>query len=68
MVHVNDDKCIGCGECVDICPNGALEMKDGLSTWAHPDLCEECGLCETVCPQEAITMNGEHNGAARREG
>ena len=28
-VNVDVDKCIGCGECVDVCPVEVYEIKDG---------------------------------------
>ncbi len=54
---VDESKCIGCGRCIDICPNNVLELIDGVSQVKHPEKCEECGLCEAVCIQGAIRLN-----------
>jgi len=46
--------CTRCGECVTICPQGALEMAEDGPEVAYPDLCGGCALCEELCPEEAI--------------
>ncbi len=51
---VDEDKCDGCGECVDECPVGAIELNDVAHVDA--DICTECGTCVEVCPNEAITI------------
>jgi Fe-S-cluster-containing hydrogenase component 2 len=53
MVYVSESLCTGCGECVDVCPSGALRLVDGL---AHidQDLCRMCDACLTACPHGAL--------------
>ena len=29
IIHIDEDKCIGCGLCVDACHEGAIAMVDG---------------------------------------
>ena len=48
-VTVDVDKCVGCGECVDICPVGVYEMKDGKSIAVNADECVGCESCIEVC-------------------
>ena len=51
-------KCLGCGQCVEICPNNALTLNsDGIIT--NTDLCKMCGKCADVCPTKAIEMTGK---------
>ena len=38
-VTVDADKCVGCGECVDVCPVEVYEMTDGKSSPAHAEEC-----------------------------
>jgi len=52
---VDPEKCTGCETCVEACPLGAIEMKDGLAV-VNPETCGDCGACIDVCPVEAISL------------
>ncbi len=50
-------KCIGCGECVRLCPQQACRpTEQGIVT--DPGLCTLCGTCAEVCPTKATEMSG----------
>lgn len=54
-------KCIGCGECVRICPVRACRMtSEGIVT--DPALCTACGQCADICPTRATEMSGRWYG------
>lgn len=55
-VTVDEDKCVGCGECVDVCPVGVYEMKDNKSDPVNSDECVDCGSCVEVCEGDCITV------------
>ena len=55
-VTVDADKCIGCGECVDICPVEMYEITDGKSNPVKPEECLGCESCVEVCESHAITV------------
>ena len=55
-VNVDVDKCIGCGECVDVCPVSVYEMEGGKSVVVSPDECIGCESCVEICPEGAITV------------
>ncbi|MEM1515396.1 MAG: 4Fe-4S dicluster domain-containing protein [Candidatus Bathyarchaeia archaeon] len=55
-IDVNLEKCTGCGTCVDVCPVGVYELKEGKSVPVKVDECLVCRACETQCPSGAITI------------
>ena len=56
---VDEDKCLGCGGCMENCPIGALELDDkgGYDKKAkvYTENCTACHTCEHYCPVKAIT-------------
>jgi NAD-dependent dihydropyrimidine dehydrogenase PreA subunit len=55
-IEVDQEKCIGCGECVDVCPVDVYEMQDEKSVPINIEECIGCESCIEVCEQEAITV------------
>ena len=53
---IDEEKCIGCGECVDICPSEVLELVDEKAVAVNAEDCVGCESCIEVCEQEAITV------------
>ncbi|HAU32220.1 MAG: 4Fe-4S ferredoxin iron-sulfur binding domain protein [Desulfotomaculum sp. 46_80] len=51
---VDKEKCIGCGQCVDICPVEAIKVDNDIAVVS--DECIECGACADECPTEAILL------------
>jgi len=54
VYQVDNSKCEGCGNCVDVCPSGAITLVDKVAV-INQDDCVECGSCEAECPNEAIS-------------
>ena len=50
--------CIGCGQCVAVCPSFVLEMAEAKSAVIRKEWCIGCGHCGAVCPTEAILLEG----------
>ena len=47
--------CLGYGECANVCPTGAICMKDGIAH-VDPSRCIGCGRCKNICPKKIISM------------
>ena len=53
--RTEEEECVGCGACAEICPVAAVEMRDGKPV-VDLEWCLGCGVCAAVCPTEAISM------------
>ena len=45
-------ECIGCGKCLQVCPQGCILEK--IPVEIKEENCLHCGLCSEVCPVQAI--------------
>jgi len=49
--------CLGLGDCVAVCPQGAISLKPENSiAVVNPEKCTGCGLCLAECPQNLIEL------------
>ena len=55
---VDNEKCLGCGQCYLYCPDGVISIKDGKAVIDY-DFCKGCGICEKICKPGAIRMEAE---------
>jgi NAD-dependent dihydropyrimidine dehydrogenase PreA subunit len=53
-IEVDEDKCIGAGECVNVCPTNVYDLTDGKAHANRVDDCIECCACVDACPTKAI--------------
>lgn len=65
---IDADLCIGCGDCVEVCPTEALALRERsaagefpgreepLAYVADPEACSYCAYCEPICPTAAVEL------------
>ncbi len=56
IIHIDEEKCNGCGECIPSCHEGALQLIDGKARLISDLMCDGLGACIGHCPEGAITM------------
>lgn len=58
-IKVDEEKCVGCGQCKNVCPVGIYEIENGKAKVIPEKLkeCMECHACEVSCPQKAIKID-----------
>jgi 2-oxoglutarate ferredoxin oxidoreductase subunit delta len=71
-VHIIDERCKGCGICVEFCPKEVLALAEHYNTKGYhpprpvvPEACVNCGLCELLCPEFAVYVESL-NGAPKK--
>jgi NAD-dependent dihydropyrimidine dehydrogenase PreA subunit/nitroreductase len=57
VVIIDEDRCIGCGSCAEICHEGCVRLDGGKVLIDHA-LCSTCAQCVAICPQVALSWDG----------
>lgn len=63
IITIDEEKCNGCGLCVDACHEGALQLVNGKARLVSESYCDGLGACLPECPAGAITIE-EREAAA----
>ena len=56
IIHIDEDKCNGCGLCATACHEGAIDIIDGKAKLVRENFCDGFGDCLPGCPTGAITF------------
>ena len=63
QIHVIQDRCKGCGFCIEFCPKHVLSQSTEINSKGHYTVCIDnankctgCNICSMVCPDFAIIV------------
>lgn len=56
IIHIDEEKCTGCGICAEACHEGAIDMVNGKAKLVRENFCDGFGDCLPACPAGAITF------------
>ena len=56
IIHIDEEKCNGCGICANACHEGAIDIVDGKAKLVRENFCDGFGDCLPGCPTGAITF------------
>ena len=56
IIHIDEEKCNGCGACANACHEGAIDMVNGKAKLMRENFCDGFGDCLPSCPTGAITF------------
>ncbi len=74
IIHIIEERCKGCGFCVEFCPRGVFVMSERTNPKGYypPEItdssqCTDCGLCALLCPDFAIYVESSQMPAKDRD-
>ena len=56
IIHIDEEKCNGCGLCAEACHESAIAIIDGKAKLIRDDYCDGMGDCLPNCPTGAISF------------
>lgn len=61
IIHIDEDKCNGCGLCATACHEGAIDIIDGKAKLVRENFCDGFGDCLARLPTEPSPLKNERH-------
>jgi len=58
FLRINQDRCVSCGVCQEVCPGGAITQDDASLYTIEQRYCLQCSECRENCSQQSIDFGG----------
>lgn len=55
VAEVDEEACVGCGQCMESCQFNAMKMRD-KQVFIRENRCMGCGVCVSKCPKDALSL------------
>lgn len=55
-LELSQEKCTGCGRCIEVCPRRVLALHSRKAVIIDRDRCIECGACQRNCAFDALSV------------
>jgi ferredoxin len=55
-LKLREERCVGCGLCIEVCPHNVFELCGNKIKIADNDSCMECSACALNCPFDALEV------------
>jgi len=62
FISIDEEKCVGCANCVKVCMGECFEIANGKARVKSLDFCIECAACMYVCETGAIKFSWPKGG------
>lgn len=56
IIEIHEERCSGCGQCVEACAEGAIAVIDGKAKLISDNFCDGLGACLGECPEGALKI------------
>jgi Pyruvate/2-oxoacid:ferredoxin oxidoreductase delta subunit len=56
IIEIDESKCNGCGQCVEACAEGAIQLVNGKAKLVADNYCDGLAACVGECPVDALKI------------